>query len=566
MNLNIEAKKKNTYDALVIGSGISGGWAAKELTEKGLKVLVIDRGRHIEHVKDYTTAMTPPWGLKHRDHLTEADKVTYPVLSRVPWFFNERNESFWLKDSDAPYTETKPFDWYRGNIVGGKSIMWGRQSYRWSDIDFEANGKEGVAVDWPIRYRDISPWYDYVETFAGISGEKLGLDQLPDGQFQPPMELNCVEQDARKKIEAKFKGRNMTIGRVANLTIPIHGRASCQYRNLCDRGCPFGAYFSTLSSTFPAALATGKLTVRPNAHVSSIIYDEKKGMATGVRIIDSETKETSEYYAKIIFLNASTIGSTAIMLNSTSSRFPNGFGNDSDQLGHNLMDHHYNLGASGDVVGFEDKYYSGRRANGIYIPRFRNIHGEKRDYLRGFGYQGGAGRSGWQRMVAEVGFGADFKETATTPGPWTFGMTGFGECLPYYDNKMTLNHEKPDKWGLPTVIFDAELKENEMKMRKDMVNDGAEMLEAAGFKNIKTWNTHFNLGSCIHEMGTARMGRDAKTSVLNEWNQVHASKNVFCTDGASMTSASCVNPSLTDMALTARAANHAVEELKKGNI
>ena len=567
VNLNIEAKKKNTYDAIVVGSGISGGWAAKELTEKGLKVLVLDRGHDLEHVTGYTTALSAPWELPHRGRLTTEQKASHPFLSR-DYPYGERNETFWFKDADAPYTESKRFDWFRPNIVGGKSIMWGRQSYRWSDLDFEANAKDGIAIDWPIRYKDIAPWYSYAEKFAGISGEKLGLEQLPDGEFLPPMEMNCVELSVRKSIESKFKGRNLTMGRTANLTVPINGRGSCQYRNLCDRGCPFGAYFSTQSATFPAAMATKKLTVRPNSLVTNIVYDETKSKATGVKVIDTISNEMMEFNAKIIFINGSTVSSTWIMLNSTSNRFPNGFGNDSGQLGHNLTDHHFRCGASGTAEGpeFDDKYYSGRRANGVYVPRYRNTNGEKRDYLRGFGYQGGASRSGWQRLVSELGFGPGFKEKSTHPGPWSMGLGGFGETLPYFENKMTLNKDKLDKWGQPTVHFDAEFRENEAKMRKDMMNDAAEMLEAAGMKNVKTNDGGCWPGMAIHELGTARMGKDPKTSVLNEWNQFHSVKNVFCTDGSCMTSASCVNPSLTYMALTARAANYAVEELKKHNL
>jgi choline dehydrogenase-like flavoprotein len=565
MNLNIEAKKKNTYDAIVVGTGISGGWAAKELTEKGLKVLMLDRGRNVEHVTDYKTAMKNPWDLKYMDKLTHSQKESHPFLAR-DYPYHESTESFWFPDNDAPYTESKRFDWFRPNIVGGKSIMWGRQSYRWSDLDFEANMKDGIATDWPIRYKDLADWYSYVEKHAGISGEKLGLHQLPDGDFLPPMDMFCVEKEVRKRIESQFKGRVMTIGRVANLTVAHKGRGSCQYRNLCDRGCPFGAYFSTQASTLPAAMKTKKLTVRPFSNVTNIIFDEKSNKATGIRLIDTETNETIEYFAKIIFVNGSTVSSTQIMLNSTSNRFPNGLGNDSGELGHNLMDHHFRIGAKGRVEGFDDKYFSGRRANGIYMPRYRNVNGDKRDYTRGFGYQGGGGREGWTREIAEESFGADFKEALTHPGEWTMNLMGFGECLPYHDNKMTLNKDKKDKWGQPTVHFDAEFKENEAKMRKDMMNDAAEMLEAAGVKDVKTYDNGSWPGMAIHEMGTGRMGRDPKTSVLNEWNQVHACTNVFNTDGACMTSASCVNPSLTYMALTARAADHAVKELKKGNL
>ena len=444
--------------------------------------------------------------------------------------------------------------------------MWSRQSYRLSDLDFETNLKDGIAVDWPIRYKDIVPWYSYVEKFVGISGEKLGLPQLPDSEFLPPMEMNCVEKEVRKGIEKNFAGRTMTISRVANLTKPINGRASCQYRNLCSRGCPYGAYFSTQAATLPAAVATGNLTLRPNSAVSSVIYDEQQGRATGVRVIDTESKAEEEYFANIIFLNASTLGTAQILLNSTSNRFPNGLGNSSVQVGHKLMDHHFRTGAAGEYPGFEDKYYYGRRANGIYIPRYRNIGNDKRDYTRGFGYQGSGSRDGWQRGVAELGIGEDFKEALTKPGSWRMGLTGFGECLPYYENQVTLNKNVTDKFGIPTLIIDAEFKENEMKMRKDMMNDAAEMLEAAGLKNVKPYDNGSYPGLAIHEMGTARMGRDPKTSVLNAFNQMHDVKNVFITDGSFMTSASCVNPSLTYMALTARAADYAVKEIKKKNI
>ncbi len=570
MNLNIKAKDQNTYDAIVVGSGVSGGWAAKELTEKGLKVLMLERGNQLEHITGYVTATKDNWDFKHRGRHTVEQKASHPFLTR-DYPYSEYNEKYWFNDADALYEEKQRFDWYRPNIVGGKSIMWGRQSYRLSDLDFEANKRDGIAIDWPIRYKDIAPWYDYVETYAGISGEKLGLSQLPDGKFLPVMEMNCVEKEVRKGIESKFKGRNMTMGRVANLSkaADIHtkyGRASCQYRNLCSRGCPYGAYFSTQASTLPAAVNTGNLTLRPNSIVASVIYDEQKGKASGVRVIDSKTKENIEYFAKIIFLNGSTLGTTQVMLNSTSKRFPNGLGNDSGQLGRNLMDHHFRIGASGEWDGFDDKYFYGYRANGIYIPRYRNVGNDKREYTRGFGYQGGASRQGWQRGVAELGVGADFKDALSKPGKWTMGMTAFGECLPYEENQVTLSKDKKDVWGLPTVVFNASFKENEKKMRVDMMNDAAEMLEAAGCKNVKPYDRGSWPGMAIHEMGTARMGNDPKTSVLNKWNQVHGCENVFVTDGAAMTSASCVNPSLTYMALTARAADHAVKELNKLNI
>ena len=456
----------------------------------------------------------------------------------------------------------------RGYHVGGRSITWGRQSYRLGDMDFEANVKDGIAVDWPVRYAEISPWYDYVEQYIGVSGQNEGLYQLPDGKYLPPMELTCAEQGLKKSMMDKF-GRMLTIGRTAHLTAPLaHSpqRGTCQFRNLCIRGCPYGAYFSSLSSTLVAAEKTNNMTLRPNSIVHGLIYDEQKGRATGVRIQDAETGEQMEFFANVIFLCASTFGSTHILLNSTSSRFPNGFGNDSGELGCNIMDHHLNAGANGELPGMEDKYHSGRRANGFYIPRYRNVGKDKRDYLRGFGYQGGGTRQGWSRMVAEYAIGKDLKDAAMAPGMWSIGMGGFGEFLPSHDNRVTLDKNKKDKYGLPTLNFDVELKENEYKMRKDMVNDAAEMLEAAGVINIRTSDNPGGPGLGIHEMGTARMGKDPKTSVLNKFNQVHACKNVFVTDGSFMTSSACVNPSLTYMAFTARAVDHAVSELKKKNI
>ncbi|SDL11611.1 Choline dehydrogenase [Catalinimonas alkaloidigena] len=565
MQVNGKAKEQNTYDAIVIGSGISGGWAAKELTEKGLKVLMLERGHQLEHVKDYVTATKAPWEFKHRGRITNEQRESHEFLSR-DYPYSEHNESYWFKDADAPYAEKSRFDWFRPDIVGGKSIMWGRQSYRLSEMDFEANAKEGVAIDWPVRYKDMAPWYDYVEKFIGVSGQKEGLPQLPDGQFMPPMEMYCVEKEVKKGIESNFKNRKMTIGRVANITQSLPGRTSCQYRNLCSRGCPYGAYFSTQSSTLPAALATGNLTLRPNSIVNAIMYDNDKGKASGVRVIDSQSNETMEFYAKIIFLNASAIGSAFVLLNSTSDRFPEGLGNDSGQVGRNVIDHHFRTGAAGEWMGFEDQYYYGRRANGIYVPRYRNVGGDKRDYLRGFGYQGGASRQGWQRGVAEMAFGADFKEELTQPGTWQMGLGGFGETLPYEDNRVYLDKTKTDKWGQPTVVFDVTFRENEEKMRKDMMNDAAEMLEAAGVKNVRTYDRGSYPGMAIHEMGTARMGNDPKTSVLNKWAQMHAVPNVFVTDGSFMTSAGCQNPSLTYMAMTARAADYAVKELKRMNL
>lgn len=555
------------YDAIVVGTGISGGWAAKELTEKGLKTLVLERGRMVKH-PDYPTATKNPWDLPYGGKATQEDLKQQGVQARTGYTVRQDTKHWFVNDLDNPYTEVKRFDWMRGYHVGGRSIMWGRQSYRWSDLDFSANAKDGIAVDWPIRYKDISPWYDYVEKYIGVSGTNDGLSVLPDGKFLPPMELNCVEIELQKQLKDKM-GRPLIIGRTAHTTAPLaHSpqRGTCQYRNLCSRGCPFGGYFSSNSSTLPAAEKTGNMTLRPNSIVHELIYDDAKGKATGVKVLDAETGEQIEYKARVIFLCASTFGSTFIMLNSISSRFPNGFGNDSGQLGRNIMDHHLSVGASAEVDGFTDKYYAGRRANGFYIPRYQNIGNDKRDYIRGFGYQGAASRQGWSSHVAELSLGADLKAAAANPGKWTIGMGGFGEILPYENNFVVLNKDKKDKFGLPTLTFDASLQENELKMRKDMASNAAEMLEAAGFKNVTTFDRPTGVGLGIHEMGTARMGKDPKTSVLNAYNQVHACKNVYVTDGAAMTSAACVNPSLTYMALTARACEHAANELKKQNI
>jgi choline dehydrogenase-like flavoprotein len=554
------------YDAIVVGSGISGGWAAKELTEKGLKVLMLERGRNIEHIKDYVNANKEAWEFPHRGGRTQQMIQDYPVLKR-DYPLNETNLDFWCVDKESPYVETKRFDWFRGYHVGGRSLMWGRQSYRWSDLDFEANGKDGVGVDWPVRYKDIAPWYDYVEKFAGISGNRDGLDVLPDGQFLPPMDLTCVEKDVAARLQKEFKGeRHLIIGRTANITVPHGGRPGCQFRNKCWLGCPFGGYFSTQSSTLPAAMATGNLTLRPFSIVTEIKYDKDKKRATGVTVLDAETNKTIEYSAKIIFVNASTLNSTWLLMNSATDVWEGGLGSSSDALGKNLMDHHLGIGAGGLVEGYEDQYTFGRRANGFYIPRFRNVGNDKRDYLRGFGYQGGGTRQGWQHEVAEFSIGAGFKEALTEPGVWTIGMGGFGEMLPDPTNKVTLDKNVKDKWGLNVLNIDCELKENEHKMRKDILADAQEMLERVGVKNVQAHEGDGTPGRGIHEMGTARMGRDPKTSVLNGNNQVWDAPNVFVTDGAFMASASCVNPSLTYMAFTARAVDFAVSELKKGNL
>jgi choline dehydrogenase-like flavoprotein len=556
----------NNYDAIVVGSGISGGWAAKELTEKGLKVLLLERGNDIKHVKDYAQSNKHIWEYPHRGGRTQEMIKEYPVLKR-DYPLNERNLHYWTVEKDCPYTEVKRFDWFRGYHVGGRSLMWGRQSYRWSDIDFEANAKEGVAIDWPIRYKDIAPWYDYAEKFAGISGSKENLAVLPDGQFLPPMEMNCVEKDVAQRIREHYKDmRRMIIGRVANLTAPLPGRTNCQFRDMCWQGCPFGAYFSTQSSTLPAAMKTNNLTLRPFAIVTKILYDKDKKRATGVEIVDAQDNKTYQYTAKVVFLCASALNSAWVLMNSATDVWPDGLGSSSGELGHNVMDHHFRCGAGGRMEGYDDKYYYGKRPNGIYVPRFRNVFNDKRDYIRGFGYQGSASRQGWGRDVAELNLGAELKDALTEPGGWTIGMTAFGEILPYHDNKISLDKNTKDKWGLPVLSIDCEIKENENKMRKDMMEDAKEMFEAAGVKDVKTFDSGYYFGQGIHEMGTARMGRDAKTSVLNGNNQVWDAPNVFVTDGACMTSGSCVNPSLTYMALTARAAEFAVNELKKGNL
>jgi choline dehydrogenase-like flavoprotein len=557
---------EQTYDAIVVGSGISGGWAAKELTEKGLKVLLLERGRNIEHIKDYVSANKEAWDFPHRGKRTQQMIKDYPNLKR-DYPLNEMNLDFWCKDTEHPYTEVKPFYWFRGYHVGGKSLTWGRQSYRWSDTDFEANAKDGHGVDWAVRYKDIAPWYDHVEKFAGISGNKDGLAVLPDGQFLPPMDMTCVEKDVAARIKAHYKGeRSMIIGRTANLTVPHEGRTNCQFRNKCWLGCQFGGYFSTQSSTLPAAEKTGNLTLRPFSIVTKVLYDKDKKRATGVEVLDSETNQTIEYKSKIVFLNAGTLNTSWILMNSATDVWPEGLGSSSGELGHNLMDHHLGNGASGKVDGYEDKYYFGRRANGIYVPRYRNYGNDKRDYVRGFGFQGGGSRQTGGHAIAEYSIGAEFKDAMTEPGGWTMNLGGFGEMLPYHENKISIDKNKKDKFGMHVLSIDCELKDNELKMRKDIVADAVEMLEAAGVKDIKAREGDGTPGKGIHEMGTARMGKDAKTSVVNSHNQVWDAPNVFVTDGAFMTSASCVNPSLTYMAFTARAAAFAVEELKKQNL
>jgi choline dehydrogenase-like flavoprotein len=556
--------QKPEYDAIVVGSGISGGWAAKELTEKGLKVLMLERGKNIEHITGYVNATKAPWEYPHRGGRTRAMEELYPVLKR-DYPLNETNLDYWASDKDSPYTEVKRFDWYRGYHVGGRSLMWGRQSYRWSDFDFEANAKEGIAIDWPIRYADLAPWYDHVEKHAGINGSHEGMPQLPDGQFLPAMPLNCGEQVVSDRLKKSKLGaaRRIIPGRSANLTVAHDGRGQCQYRNACWLGCPYGAYFSTQSSTLPHAAKTGRLTLLPFQIVSEVLYDPNTKRATGVRALDANSSQTIDYKAKVIFLCASTINTAWLLMRSATSVWPGGLGSSSGELGHNLMDHHFRAGAQGRLEGLDDKTIFGRRPNGFYIPRYQNLFGDKRQYLRGFGYQGGAGREDWGRAVSELGVGAKFKDDMSLPGTWNIGATAFAEMLPNHANTVTIDQTKKYKWGMPVVKIDCATGENEAMMRRDMQVDMAETLQACGVKDVQVYDAGSFPGMGIHEMGTARMGRDPKTSVLNSHNQVWDAPNVFVTDGSCMVSTACQNPSLTYMAMTARAADYAVNALNR---
>jgi choline dehydrogenase-like flavoprotein len=556
----------NSFDAVIIGSGITGGWAAKELTEKGLNTLVLEAGRPIVPERDYVEHVAP-WELKYRNWDDRAERErTQHIQRQCDYACDEYSHKFFVNDLENPYKTDpgKPFAWIRGRQVGGKSLTWGRQSYRWSDLDFEANLRDGIAVDWPIRYADIAPWYDYVEEFAGISGQAEGLPQLPDGKFLPPMEMTCVEKDVRDAI-AKHYGdeRMMTIGRSAVLTRTHKGRAACHYCGVCHRGCITQSYFSSLNSTLPAAQKTGKLTIRPYSVVHSLIYDPKSRRVSGVRVIDGQTKNTMEFKGRVVFLCASTLESTRILLNSSTAEFPNGLANTSGELGHNLMDHHMGSGAGGVMPGHEDKNVFGNRPNGIYIPRFRNVNTKHKDFVRGYGYQGGGGREGWSRGYSMSGIGVEFKNMLKTPGPWGMSLGGFGESLPDHGNFVEINKDLVDAWGIPTLRIHYQWTPNELAMSRDIAIQAAEMLAAAGARDIRIEQDITPPGLGIHEMGTARMGRDPKTSVLNEHNQAHNAKNLFMTDGACMTSASCVNPSLTYMALTARACDFAVSQMKK---
>jgi choline dehydrogenase-like flavoprotein len=571
LNINNKAAKQNTYDAIVIGTGMSGGWAMKELTEKGLKVLALERGRDIRHIKDYDTATINSWETPHRGRLTHKFTEENPILVRSG-VVDEFTTKMFIGDKVHPYIQEKPFDWIRGYQVGGRSLMWGRWTQRWGEADFEANAKEGIGIDWPIRYKDLAPWYSYVEKFVGIAGNKDGLAQVPDGEFLPAFDMNCFEKLVKQKIETNFPGRNLIISRTANLTVPneIHtslGRGQCQARDLCSRGCPYGAYFSTQSATLPAAQKTGLLTLKPDAIVHSIIYDDAKGKATGVSVIDAHTKQTTEYYAKIIFLNAGSINSNLTLLNSVSNRFPGGLGNDNGVLGHYMMTHNYRVRANGIFEGMEDSYYSGRRPNGVYMPRFRNFGNDKQtSFKRGYALACASFRQGWSRGNNLEEMGTALKEKITEPGPWFFFGTAMGEMLPYKDNMVWLDKNEKDEWGIPLLHAAISWHENEDLMARDAVEQMYEMLDKAGLKNIQSEDNHQAPGKDIHEMGGCRMGNDPKESMLNKWNQLHEVKNVFVTDGACMTSSACQNPSLTYMAITARAADYAVSEMKKGNL
>lgn len=568
-NINSKGIDQNTFDAIVIGSGISGGWAAKELCEKGLKTLVLERGRDVKHLVDYPTMAKDPWDFPHRNHLTLKMKEENPIASKC-YAFREDAMHFFVKDKEHPYVQEKPFDWIRGYQVGGKSLIWARQTQRWSKYDFEGPARDGFAVDWPIRYEDIAPWYSHVEKFVGISGNKDGLDTLPDGEFLPPWEMNIVEKAVQKQIMQNYPDRKVIIGRCAHLTQPkeIHlqqERGKCQARNLCQRGCPFGGYFSSNSSTLPWAAKTGNLTLRPDSVVHSIIYDEKKEKATGVRVIDAQTKNVTEYFCKIIFVNAAALNTNLILLNSISSRFPNGLGNDHGLLGKYVAFQNYRGTLSAKIDGFLDSYYYGRRPCAVMMPNFRNVHKQETDFLRGYmvffsAYRSRGNITGPEQM------GEAFKEAKSEAGSWQVSMMMQGETIPKETNQVSLSKDQKDQWGIPLLSISVDYDDNDEKSLKDFLTQGAEMLDKSGCKEITANDSKQAPGLDIHEVGGVRMGKDPKTSLLNKWNQLHACPNVFITDGACMTSTGTQNPSITFMALTARAATYAVNELKKGNL
>lgn len=567
MAFNILGKgaAENTYDAIVIGSGITGGIAAKELTEAGLKVLVLERGRMVEHIKDYPTALTDPWDFPLRNLVSIEDQKDYAVQKSL-YLFGQDSKHFLVKDSEHPYIQDKPFTWYRGYQVGGRSLLWAKHCYRYSDLDFEANKKESIGVDWPIRYKDIAPWYDKIESYVGISGSRDGIANLPDGNYLQPFEMNAFETQIKERLRKSFADRDLIIGRMAILTEDHNGRYKCHGRNLCYRGCIFGAPYSSNSGALPDAAKTGNLTLRPFSVVESLIYDKETKKLKGVRVIDLETNQSLEFFSKLVFLNASTLGSTQVLLQSKNDEFPNGLANSSGVLGHYLMDHHASIGAMGGYSGLKDSFYYGQRPASVYIPRFRNVKQNDRPYLRGFGFENYTSRSDWDRGYHAAGVGADWKERMTKPGDWFAYFEAYGETLPNYNNTVTLSEDKKDKWGLPLLKISMAYGDNEKKMREDMQATAVEMLKAAELDWVKPYDDNPTPGSVIHEMGTARMGNDPKTSVLNKWNQSHDISNLFVTDGSCMDSSPCQNPSLTYMALTARACNYAVGELKKGNI
>ena len=568
VNTNTKGIAQNSYDAIVIGSGISGGWAAKELCEKGLKTLVLERGRNIEHIKDYPTMNTPIWEFRHRGEITKKQIDENPFISKAAGY-DESTQHFFIKDKDHPYIQEKPFEWIRGYQVGGKSLTWGRACARWSEFDFTAPLRYGYAIDWPVRYNDMAPWYSHVEKFIGVCGSKEGIESMPDGEFLPAYELNCVEQHLKDSIWKNFK-RYYVSGRWAQVTEPNEIQKQqnrlCLNRNQCMRGCPFGGYFSTVTSTLPWANATGNLTVRPFSVVHSVIYDEKKQKAIGVRVIDTNTKTATEYFAKIIFVNASALNTNLILLNSVSNRFPNGLGNDNGLLGKYVCHHNYRASMGGDIEGFRDKYYKVTKPAECIIPNFRNIHRQDTDFLGGYVIFSGAYRKKINDEGIEPAIGADFKETISEPGGWGAYMYLQGETIPKETNHVRLSKDQHDQWGIPLLITSVEYDENDEKLIKDFLGQGRAMMEAAGFENINTYVNNWAPGLDIHEMGGVRMGRDPKASLLNEWNQLHHCKNVFVTDGACMASTGNQSPSILYMAFTARAANHAFEELKKGNL